>query len=129
MFWQKFTGLLVLLFWALIGAWPISSRYRLVLAGSRLPLASSTISSFSGTRAATLGWFLVASSSSSACEVAGALLFPRSGASMGVHPSTGSMNPSRRVLSLPLSSFWAPVRLASLAAVSCAVWPVVGSSR
>ena len=34
MFWQNIAGLLVWLFWTLIGAWPISARYRLVLAAS-----------------------------------------------------------------------------------------------
>ena len=36
------------------------------------------------------------------------------------------MKSSIRALSLPLTSFCEPVRLPSFAAVSCAVWPVVG---
>ena len=47
----------------------------------------------------------------------------------GVQPSAGSMNLSTRALSLPLDSAWVPVMLASLAAVSWAVWPVAGLSR
>ena len=94
-------------------------------------MASSTIGSFSGTRAGILGAFLgaAASSSSSACDVVGVLLFARSGAMNGVQPSTGSMNLSTRALSLPLDSAWLPAMLASLAAVSWAVWPVAGLSR
>ena len=41
----------------------------------------------------------------------------------------GSMNLSTRPLSLPLDSAWVLVMPASLAAVSCAVWPVAGLSR
>src|ERR1700722_1685823 len=129
MFWQNIAGLLVLLFLALTGAWPISSRYRLVLAASNWPLLFSTISSFSGTSAATVGWCAADSSSSMAWELVSALLLARSGASNGVQPSNGSMNASSRVLSLPLASSVEPGMLAELDAVSCAVWPVAGSSR
>src|SRR5262245_48615307 len=112
-----------------MAGWPTSARYRLVLAGSRLPLASSVIGLFSGTSAGTLGMFLAASSSSSAWEVAGVLLLARSGAVNGVQPSAGSRKLSTRALSLPLPSFWAPAMLAALAAVFWAVWPVFGSTR
>src|SRR5438067_2694685 len=114
-----------------MAGWPTSARYRLVLAGSRLPLASSVIGLFSGTRAGILGVFLgaAARSSSSACDVAGALLFAWSGAMNGVQPNTGSRNLSTRALSLPLDNALLPVMLASLAAVSWAVWPVAGLSR
>src|ERR1700722_18900029 len=129
MFWQNIAGLLVLLFCALTGAWPISSRYRLVLAASNWPLLFSTISSFSGTSAATVGWCADDSSSSIAWELVSALLFARSGAWKGVQPSSGSINASSRVLSLPLASSVESGIFAVLDAVSCAVWPVAGSSR
>src|SRR6202020_2758798 len=86
MFWQNIAGLLDLLLWALTGAWPISSRYRLVLATSNWPLLFSTISSFSGTSAATVGWCAADSSSSMAWELVSALLLARSGASKGGRP-------------------------------------------
>src|SRR5262249_16124275 len=53
-----------------MAGWPSSARYALVLARSRAPLAVRA-SSFSGTRAAVLGWCLAASSSSSAREGGG----------------------------------------------------------
>src|ERR1700759_3442710 len=114
MFWQYIAGLLVLLLAALTGAWPTFERYRLVLARFMFPWPSSTISSFSGTRAVTAGVFLAASSSSSACEVAIWLLLPRSGAMNGVQPRVGSRKASTRILSLPLASVVAPARLAAL---------------
>src|SRR5207302_7543204 len=122
-------GLSHLSFCGLMAGWPTSARYMLVLAGSRLPLASSVIGLFSGTRAGIRGMFLAASSSSSACEVAGVLLLARSGAMNGVQPSAGSRNLAIRALSLPLDSAWLPVMLASLAAVFWAVWPVAALSR
>ena len=64
-----------------------------------------------------------------AWELVGALLFARSGAWKGVQPRSGSMNASSRVLSLPLASSVEPGMFAELAAVSCAVCPVAGSSR
>ena len=90
MFWQYIAGLLARLVAASIGAWPTSARYMSVLAASNVLLASSTISSFSGIRAAFFGWFAAASSSSSACEVVGMSLLARSGAMYG-----GSRGPGR----------------------------------
>ena len=75
------------------------------------------------------GWFFAARSSSSAWEVAGWLLLPRSGAVNGVQPSVGSKNASTRMLSLPFASVVAPARLPAFAVVSCAVCPVAGLSR
>ena len=90
MFWQYIAGLLARSVAASIGAWPSSSRYTSVLAASKVVFASSTISSFSGTRAAFFGWFAAASSSSSACEVVGMSLLARSGAMNGRRPETPS---------------------------------------
>src|ERR1700744_3058781 len=129
MFWQYMAGLLVWVFWLLTGAWPTSSRYRLVLAVLTLPLPSSPISSFSGTSASRFGVFFSDSSSSIACEEVGWPLLARSGAWNGVQPSTGSMNRSSRVLSLPFSSSVEPGTLAAFDVVSCAVCPVAGLSR
>src|SRR5580704_13251871 len=129
MFWQNMAGLLLALVWLSTGACPISERYRSVLAASTEPPLSSTIPSFSGISAAALGWFLAASSSSSAWEVAMAPLFPRSGAISGVQPSAGSRKSSMSALSLPLTSTLAPFMRAALALLSCAVWPVAGFIR
>ena len=78
-FWQNIGGLLLALVCCLTGACPISARYRSVLATSMLPAMSVTMPSFSGIRAAFLGWFLAASSSSSAWEVAIDAVVPQVG--------------------------------------------------
>ena len=104
MFWQYIAGLSFRLFWRVDRRLADLRPVQVGLGRVELPLASSTISSFSGTSAVMPGWFLAASSSSSAWEVVGVLLLARSGAMNGVQPSAGSMNSSIRVLSLPLTS-------------------------
>ena len=96
---------------------------------SKFPLPSSVISSFSGTSAVMAGVFFADRSSSSAWEVAGWLLLPRSGAVNGVQPSVGSRNASTRMLSLPFASVVAPAMLPAFDVVFCAVCPVAGLSR
>src|SRR6201996_1852653 len=85
-FWQNIAGLLLALVWLSTGASPISDRYRSVLARLGEAPGPCPISSFSGIRAACAGWFLAASSSSRAWDVAILPPLSRLGASNGVQP-------------------------------------------
>ena len=74
-------------------------------------------------------WFCLADSSFSACDALAPAGLVGLGAVNGVQPSAGSTNLSSRPLSLPLVSVVSWARLAALAAVACAVWPVFGLNR
>jgi hypothetical protein len=82
-----------------------------------------------GSSAGVAGWFCRALSAFSACEddvPAAAVVLV---AVNGVQPSAGFTNASSRPSSLPLFSFVAPARFATLAAVFWAVCPVFGLNK
>ena len=89
--------------------------------------STAVIGSFSGTSATGAAWSAAAISSSVICEPERVLAAVLSQNWYGVQPSAGSMNLLTRALSLPLLIADAPARAATLAAESCAVWPLAVS--
>src|SRR6266700_7156275 len=126
MFWQYFAGLSAASFADEMAGWPTIDLSWSVFVALKA-LLTSTIGSFSGTRATGAAWLLAADSSSRACDVPGAPPRDRSGAVKGLQPSTGSRKPSSRMLSLPLAMTVAPCKAVTFPVLNCAVRPVAVS--